>query len=99
MKTLEQLRDEVDRADDAIADALAARFAATDEIGRVKHAHGDAVVVPEREHEIGSIHFAITIKVGISEDEGERIPTHDVVGNCLDIVSIHNTIAVGIAKD
>lgn len=52
MKTLEQLRDEVDRADDAIADALAARFAATDEIGRVKHAHGDAVVVPEREHEI-----------------------------------------------
>lgn len=52
MKTLQELRDEVDRADDAIASALAARFAATDEIGRLKHARGAAVDMPGREREI-----------------------------------------------
>lgn len=49
MKTLDELRDEVDRADDAIVTALQARFAATDEIGRVKRAQGLAVNVPGRE--------------------------------------------------
>ncbi len=52
MKTLEELREDVDRADDAIAAALAARFAATDEIGRVKRAGGVGVSMPSREREI-----------------------------------------------
>ena len=52
MKTLDELRSEVDRADDAIVAALAARFAATDEIGRVKRAAGLAVNVPGREEQV-----------------------------------------------
>lgn len=52
MKTLDELRAEVDRADDAIVAALRARFAATDEIGRVKRAQGLAVNVPGREEKV-----------------------------------------------
>ena len=52
MKTLDELRSEVDRADDAIVAALKARFAATDEIGRVKRARGLAVNVPGREEAV-----------------------------------------------
>lgn len=52
MKTLDELRNEVDRADDAIAAALKARFEATDEIGRVKRAQGLAVDVPGRERAV-----------------------------------------------
>lgn len=52
MKTLDELRSDVDRADDAIVAALKARFEATDEIGRVKRARGLAVNVPGREEQV-----------------------------------------------
>lgn len=52
MKTLDELRAEVDRSDDRIVEALKARFAATDEIGRVKRAQGLAVDVPGRERAV-----------------------------------------------
>lgn len=51
-KTLEQLREEIDRLDDQILPLLNRRAALAVEIGRIKKANGDPLHVPSRERDV-----------------------------------------------
>ncbi|HMO98034.1 MAG TPA: chorismate mutase [Kiritimatiellia bacterium] len=50
--SLEELRAAIDRLDDQIIPLLNERARLAMEIGRIKHAHGDALYVPERERQV-----------------------------------------------
>lgn len=51
-KSLEQLRQEIDRLDDQILPLLNQRAARAVEIGRIKKANGDPLHVPSRERDV-----------------------------------------------
>jgi chorismate mutase len=66
--TLEQLREKIDAADEAIITALAKRMEIVDEIGRYKQSHNVSILQPERWNKI----MNSRVKAGVSRNLSER---------------------------
>ncbi len=73
MKTLEELRAEIDRINAQLVELLAKRFAAAEQIAQYKKANNMPVHAPQREKQVIENVKALAKKSGLDEKAAEEI--------------------------